>query len=60
MQKILEFRRRSFWSSQVDIDALNEKVLELNRDSWRVTQVCPNRSFGGLVMSYTLLLERDD
>ncbi|WP_250460227.1 DUF4177 domain-containing protein [Microbulbifer litoralis] len=55
MQKIVEFRKRSFWGSQVDLAALNEKIAGLNRDGWRIRQVGSNR----MVMSYTLLLERE-
>ncbi|MCW8126665.1 DUF4177 domain-containing protein [Microbulbifer halophilus] len=60
MQKIVEFRKRSFWHSQVDLTALNEKIVELNRDGWRVEQVVNNTNLVGQVMSCTLLLERDE
>ena len=57
MQRIIEFKNKTFWSSSLDIDALNEKVSSLNKDGWIVKEVIPNTSFLGGVYSYTLLLE---
>ncbi|RYV02161.1 hypothetical protein SOPP22_11395 [Shewanella sp. OPT22] len=57
MQKIVEFTNRGFWSSKVGIEALNEKIYQLNNDGWIVKSMVPNTSFGGVVTSYSLLLE---
>ena len=60
MQKIIEFKKRNFWSSQVDINQLNDKIYQLNQDGWRVLTVTANNSYFSGVFSYTLLLEIKD
>lgn len=57
LQKIIEFKKKNFWSSQVDTKALNEKIAGLNQDGWIVKSVTPNASLMGNVFSYTLLVE---
>ncbi len=36
MQKVIEFKNRNFWSSQIDTDQLNQKIAILNKDGWSV------------------------
>ena len=57
MQRIVEFKRTSFWSGHIDIDKLNEKMAAFNKDGWRVVTILSNTNFLGIVRSYTLLLE---
>ena len=57
MQRVVVFRKLSVWSGQPDLDKLNEKIAELNRDGWRVTDVAPASGITGMIRSYTLLVE---
>ena len=57
MQRVIEFKKKNFWSSQIDIHALNEKISALNKDGWVVKSITPNSTFIGIVSSYTLLVE---
>lgn len=60
MQRIMEYGKRSFWTSRLDTVRLNEKIQELEKDGWKVVSVCPNANFFGIVASYTLLIEKED
>lgn len=57
LQRVIEFRKRNFWSSQIDVDTLNEKIAELNKDGWTVKSITLSNAFFGAVISYTLLVE---
>lgn len=57
LQRVIEFKKKSFWSSQIDINALNEKISTLNKDGWVIKSITPNATFIGIVTSYTLLIE---
>lgn len=57
MQKVIEFKKKNFWSSAVDTNALNEKIARLNQDGWMVKSITPNASLMGNVISYTLFIE---
>ncbi|MEW6997474.1 DUF4177 domain-containing protein [Colwelliaceae bacterium BS250] len=57
MQKIIEFKSKNFWSSQVDINSLNNKISELNKDGWVIKSIIPNTTLFGAVISYTLMIE---
>lgn len=59
MQRVVVFRKLSFWSSQPDIGKLNEKIAELNRDGWRVMGIAPASGITGMIRSYTLLVESE-
>jgi hypothetical protein len=56
LQRVIEFKKKNFWTSQVDTEALNEKISALNHDGWVVKSITPN-SFLGIIVSYTLLIE---
>ncbi|WP_119394396.1 DUF4177 domain-containing protein [Salinibius halmophilus] len=56
-QKVIEFGKRNFWSSKLDIEALNEKISQLNADGWKVVSITPNSALGGGVVSYTIFVE---
>ncbi|CAB9494218.1 DUF4177 domain-containing protein [Alteromonas macleodii] len=60
MQKVVEFKTRNFWSSQLNLDTLNEEVTKYNNQGWRVIQVTPVSSFSAHVRSVLLLLERSN
>ena len=60
LQQIIEFKKKNFWASTLDISALNDQVSSLNKDGWVVKEVIPNTSFLGGVYSYTLLIELDE
>ncbi len=60
MQRVFEYRNRSFWSSRIDLTKLNDKLVELNRDGWTVKSVTPNSTLVGIVLSYTIFMERPD
>ncbi|KGK01645.1 hypothetical protein [Thalassotalea sp. ND16A] len=57
MQRIIEFKKKTFWSSQIDINALNNKIAALNKDGWFVKSIIPNLSLFGGIYSYTVLIE---
>lgn len=59
-QKVIEFRKRSFWSSQIDLAALNEKIQSLNDEGWLVRSITTSSSLIGGVSAYTLLIELKD
>ncbi len=60
MQKVIEFGRRKFWSSSIDVEKLNETLAQCNAEGWQVNKLSPNTSaFGGLC-SYTILLEKSE
>ena len=60
MQRVIEFKKKNFWSSQIDINALNEKISALNKDGWIIKSITPNSTLIGIVTSYTLLVELVD
>ena len=60
MQKVVEFKTRNFWSSQLNLDTLNEEVTKYNNQGWRVIQVTPVSSFSAHVRSVFLLLEKSN
>ena len=57
MQKVIEFKKKGFWSSQVDLNSLNNKISELTKEGWVIKSLTPNTSLFGLVTSYTILIE---
>lgn len=57
MQRVIVFSKRSFWSGQLDLAKLNERIAQLNLEGWRVTQIAPTSGFTGMICSWTLLLE---
>jgi len=57
-QKIIEFRKRTFWVGQLDLAALNRKIFQLNQEGWRLVSVIPNTAFTGAITSYTLFVEK--
>lgn len=57
MQKIIEFQKKTFWTSRIDMNALNEQISSLNKEGWVIKSVVPNSALFGGVTSYTLLLE---
>ena len=57
MQKIIEFKKKSFWSSKVNISELNDKITALNSEGWMVKSITPTANFLGITLSYTLLVE---
>ena len=60
MQKVVEFKTRNFWSSQLNLDPLNEEVTKYNNQGWRVIQITPVSSFSAHVRSVLLLLEKSN
>ena len=60
MQKVIEFKKHNFWSNQIDLEKLNEKIAELNKDGWTVKSITSSHAFLGRIMSYTLLVEQTD
>ncbi|GEA05175.1 hypothetical protein KUL17_40720 [Alteromonas sp. KUL17] len=60
MQKVVEFKTRNFWSSQLNLDTLNEEITKYNNQGWRVIQITPVSSFSAHVRSVLLLLEKSN
>lgn len=58
MQKVIVFRKMSFWTSQPDMSELNQKIQSLNNDGWKVQSIVPNVTMVGFIRSFTLLLEK--
>jgi hypothetical protein len=44
----------------VDLNALNEKISQLNKDGWAIKSITPNSSLFGIILSYTILGELID
>lgn len=57
MQRVIEFKKKSFWLSSVDHEQLNEKIAQLNREGWQVISIATNNTAGGRIHSYSLLVE---
>ena len=57
MQRIVEFKKRHFWTINIDMESLNQKVEQRNQDGWLVKHIIPNTPFTGTVASYSILLE---
>ncbi|QSX32226.1 DUF4177 domain-containing protein [Shewanella avicenniae] len=57
MQRVVEFKRRNFWSGRIHVAALNEQIAQYNAEGWRVVSVEPVPIPFGTVGSYLLLLE---
>ena len=57
MRKVLEFKKRRLWIGDVNLDLLNEQILDIEKDGWRVISITPSSDFFGRVSSYTLLIE---
>lgn len=57
LQKIIEFKSKSFWFSQVDLNSLNTKISALNKDGWVIKSIISNTTIFGAVISYTLMIE---
>ena len=45
MQRIVEFKKRHFWTINIDMESLNQKVEQLNQDGWLVKHIIPNTTF---------------
>lgn len=59
MQKIIEFKKTGFLGS-VDLNALNEKIYQLNQDGWRVVNIAPITGSFGQTKGYALVIESDE
>jgi len=59
MQRVILFKKRNFWSSQVDIQELNDKIAALNSEGWKVASIIPSATFAGVVSSYTIVIENE-
>ena len=59
MQKIVEFRKRRFWSSRIDVKQLNERIEHYNQDGWSVVNVTPIFTLFGVVNGYALLIQNN-
>ena len=58
MQKIIEFRKRNFWSNQIDIAHLNNQIAKLNADGWKIVSMSISDGLFGGVVSYILFLDK--
>ncbi|MBD3586716.1 hypothetical protein HHX48_13290 [Salinimonas sp. HHU 13199] len=59
MQRVFQFKARGFWSSEVDINKLNDKITRFNNSGWQVVSMTTNTTLFGAVVSYSLLLEAE-
>ncbi len=60
MQKIVEFKKRGFFSHGIDVDALNTRIYQLNQQGWRVINVTTATGFQGQITAYALLIENNE
>lgn len=60
MQKVVVFKKRNFWSSQLDLKLLNEQIAGWNQEGWVIQSMTPNSTLLGGVISYTLLLAKEE
>jgi translation elongation factor EF-1beta len=58
MVKVVEFKKRNFWSSSIDIEMLNNKIKTYEASGWKIIQIQPVTAFGGAVTAFYLLLEK--
>ncbi|MDN3378603.1 MULTISPECIES: hypothetical protein [unclassified Pseudoalteromonas] len=59
MQKVIEFKKTRFFGG-INIDALNEKIYQLNQDGWNLINISPVTGFFGQVYGYVLLIENNE
>jgi len=59
MKRVIEFKKRNFWSSKLDVDALNERLNELSKDGWQLISIQPVSTFLGVITAYILVIELD-
>jgi hypothetical protein len=57
MRKIIGFSKKRGRIGDVNLDLLNEQILQIENDGWKVISVTPNCSFLECIHSYTLLVE---
>jgi len=57
LRRVIEFNKKRFWIGDVNLDLLNEQILEIENDGWKIISITPNSSLFGYVVSYTLLIE---
>ncbi len=57
LRRVIEFNKKRFWIGDVNLDLLNEQILEIENDGWKIIPITPNSSLFGYVVSYTLLIE---
>ena len=61
MQKIIEFKKqRGFFRGGIDIDALNERIYQLNQEGWKVINVSASTELYGQAYAYILLIENEE
>ncbi|MEH6396679.1 hypothetical protein [Pseudoalteromonas sp.] len=61
MQKIIEFKKqRGYFRGGIDIDALNERIYQLNQGGWKVINVSASTGLYGQVYGYVLLIENNE
>ena len=44
--KTISFKKRSFFSGAIDVEALNQQLVGLGRDGWELVSICPGISMG--------------
>ncbi|MEN0038352.1 MAG: DUF4177 domain-containing protein [Cellvibrio sp.] len=44
--KTLSFKKRSFFSGAIDVEAFNQQLDAYGREGWELVSVCPNTSMG--------------
>ena len=57
MRKVLEFNKRRYWIGDVNLDLLNQQIVTIENDGWKVISINPCSDLFGRVSSYTLLIE---
>ncbi len=57
MQQLIKFKKRNFWSNQLDIDKLNEKISVLNAGGWKIISITSSSNIFGSTSSYMLVVE---
>ena len=58
MQKMINFKIRNFWTNEPNLQKLNEKLLSLNSIGWKALSFTVNSNFLGIILSYSILLEK--
>lgn len=58
MRKVVLFSKtKKWWHESPNLDSLNAKITEMEKDGWAIVSISANTNFLGFISSYTILVE---